>query len=140
MYVKNVLKPGHYVEVLPEGIPIVLQYNSSGHLEIAYYGFSGKTRVPSDVLTTLKQHESIPSIVPIKNGTTWVKGVLYTGRTLKQSIVFDENCYSQMIEDFINNPTSYNFFAALADSTALTLSNATAIRQWISISKFHCVP
>lgn len=140
MYVKNVLKPGHYVEVLPEGIPIVLQYNSSGHLEMAYYGFSGKTRVPSDVLTTLKQHESIPSIVPIKNGTTWVKGVLYTGRTLKQSIVFDENCYSQMIEDFINNPTSYNFFAALADSTALTLSNATAIRQWISISKFHCVP
>lgn len=140
MYVKNVLSPGQYVEVIPEGIPIVLQYGPSGNLELGYFGFSGKIKIPRDVFYEIKANTTVPNTVPIKHGTTWVKGVMYTGRALSRDITFDENCYKSIVDDYVCNPGSYNFFAVTVESTSLTLSNATAIRQWMSVSKFHSVP
>lgn len=142
MYLKNVLRSGQYVALVPEGIPIVLQYGPSGILECAYLGYDGKHKLDDSAYHEIYHHNSIQRKVPIKNGTTWVKGVLYTSRTLCIDLEFstDLEQYKEFVNDFKVNSANYNFFAITVNSTALTLKGSIAIRQWLEMSKLHTVP
>ena len=80
MNMRNFLKPGDFVIPMPIGIHMTLQYNISGNLEKVYTGFdSERIDRTSDMMNLVIQNKTAPPKIHITKGTTWVKGVLYTG-------------------------------------------------------------
>ena len=141
MYMRNLLKPADYVSFIPVGVQMTLQYNESGNLEKVYTGFADDRKLcDAAVMTTLLNAHTIPSVIPVTKGTSWVFGVLYTGQPFAASGVVPESVYPDALSLFISNPSQYNFFGINITSTALTFIGATPIRQCLHTYKFKTLP
>lgn len=141
MYTRNLLKPADYVSFIPAGIQMTLQYNESGNLERVFTS-SGKDRKPCDtvVMTTLLNSHIVPGVIPIKKGTSWVYGVLYTGQLFAADGMLPDCIYPSAMSTFVSNPTQFNFFAYTVESTAINFVGAAPTRQCLSNYKFKTLP
>ena len=141
MNMRNLLKPGDFVMPMPLGIHITLQYNLSGNIEKVYTGFDAE-RVDrtDDLIHIMLKSDVVPSKLHITKGTSWVKGLLYTGAFSEASGVLPQAAQSCLIDKFIESPDSFNFFAATVESTSTVFNGATAIRQVLAMAKFRILP
>ncbi|MBQ3184550.1 MAG: hypothetical protein IJB54_01060, partial [Firmicutes bacterium] len=83
MFVRNLLRPSDFVTLVPVGMPTTLQYNDTGMLEKVYWGYTPETRedLSSRMLSAAKITDEVkpfPFKIPLKEGTTWIMGVLYS--------------------------------------------------------------
>lgn len=141
MYVRNLLKAGQFVTLVPVGLPITLQYDKRGILERAFVGHDDtRVNAPDAVVTTITQYRNAPIKIPLQGGTTWVKGVLYSGKLFPVSGKLPDAAIDHMIKDLEEYPESYQFYAGDADSTATRFVGATATRQWLNSAKFSILP
>lgn len=141
MNMRNLLKPGDFVMPMPIGIHLTLQYNVSGNLEKVYTGFdSERIDRTGDMMDLVIQNKTAPSKIHITKGTTWVKGVLYTGAFSDVSGVLPKCAESYLAERFISTPAAFNFFAATIESTSVLFNGATSVRQTLAMAKFKILP
>lgn len=141
MFIRNCLKPGDFVCAAPVGVEITLQYNASGNLEKVYKGFSADRQdISSEFLTLVLNNNTVPKRVHIIKGTTWVKGVLYTGQKLFNAGNLPKAVEDDLLSLYIENPSQFNYFAGTIESTVLPLRGALAIRQALTLSKFRILP
>lgn len=141
MNMRNLLKPGDFVIPMPIGIHMTLQYNVSGNLEKLYTGFDSERADRTDgMMERIIQHKTVPAKIHITKGTTWVKGVLYTGAFAETSGVLPKSAESLLLAKFIDNPDSFNFFAATIESTSALFTSATSVRQTLAMAKFKILP
>lgn len=141
MNMRNLLKPGDFVMPMPIGIHLTLQYNVSGNLEKVYTGFdSERVDKTDDMMDHIIRHKTVPAKLHITKGTTWVKGVLYTGAFVESSGVLPKAAESLILVKFIDNPDSFNFFAATIESTSALFTGATSVRQTLAMAKFKILP
>ena len=141
MYVRNCLCSGDFLTVVPVGLPLTLQYNAKGLLEIVYQGYdSDRVDISSKVLGILRSQNTVPVKIPIQGGTTWVKGVLYTSETYYSDGLIPEAITDDIISAYIDRPNKFNFFAGNVESLATVFRGAAPIRNWLSAAKFNVLP
>lgn len=141
MNMRNLLKPGNFVMLVPVGLHLTLQYSASGNLERIYTGY-GMDRVDhtDDMFNLLIKHKVVPQKIQVMGGTSWVCGVLYTGTQFAVSGLLPEVVESDLIDMFISSPNRFNFFAGTFESTAVAFRGSTAIRQCLTSAKFKLLP
>ena len=81
MYVKNALRPGQFVTMVPVGRPVTLQDNKKGILEKIHEGY-GEDRVDitSTLFDTVFHSKMVPTSITVKDGDTMVEGVFYQNK------------------------------------------------------------
>lgn len=141
MNLRNRLKQGDYVMLMPMGIHITVQYNISGNMEKIYVGFDSNRIDHTDkLLPILLKHRIIPTNIQLRTGTSWVEGVLYSGNIPRKSGAIPAVSESDMLEKFISAPTNYNFFASAIKSTSTEFLSINSIRQFLTLNKFKILP
>lgn len=149
MLVRNRLNAGDFIIPIPLGIPVKLQYDSSGILQEARLwkdennsaGFSfNRVRLSNEVVESFRLKSIVPVTVPIKGGTTYVYGVL----------LFKDNSSYELgqlpcaiLDDLTNmlvNGHDCRFFAFNVESFAATFKGAIPIRKWLSLAHFQVLP
>ena len=96
--------------------------------------------IPMPIGIHIIHHKTAPAKLHITKGTTWVKGVLYTGTFVEASGVLPKSAESLLLAKFIDNPNSFNFFAATIESTSALFTGATSVRQTLAMAKFKILP
>lgn len=142
VYVRNLLHAGNFFEVVPSGAQITLQYNASGGLENVYRGL-GEDRQQSSVgitIADLIKNRTVPAKIGVTKGTSWVTGVLYASKHDFTPGALPCAVYESVIDRYLKSPSSFNFFAANASSTAVLFQGAIAMRQFLALSGFNVLP
>ena len=139
MFVKNLLKSGSFFIPVPVGMPLTLQYGVSGKLQRVYLGHDLGTAsdCSKDFLSMFVATPIVPTDIPIKNTTTYVRGVLYTDTVYPMNGKLPECLYEIMTEDYTENPQQFKFFAATVENTAV--KNPTSNMQWLHVAKFNAL-
>lgn len=142
MYVENYFKAGSFIELVPIGLPITLQYNISGNLEKTYIGYGADRKDVSDVFNEiLISRDYIPAKISLTKGTSWVYGVLYTNdipRTISGAL---PSCLLAAYETkFRNNPEQFRFFAGNIECTSVKFQGASHVTQYLHLCKFNVLP
>lgn len=141
MYVRNCLCSGDFLTAVPVGLPLTLQYNVKGLLETVYLGYDAdRLDISPTILSTIRSQNTVPVKIPIKGGTTWVKGVLYTSETYYSEGSIPEAINDDIVSAYIDRPTKFNFFAGNVESLATVFKGAAPIRNWLSMAKFNVLP
>lgn len=141
MYVRELFKPGQTVMPVPLGIPVTLQYDERGVFEKVYSGYQeSKVDISDKIYDTLYQSETIPNSIPIKSGTTWVSGVLYTDKEFYTPGYLPDIIFPELVEYYKEHPTEFNFFAGNVYSLASVFKGAVSIKQWLGLARFHVLP
>ena len=141
MYVRNLLNAGEYFIPVPLGIPVTVRYNERGKLEKFYTGYADDSPDRTDEFKDLiRKHHIINLEIPIKDGTTWVSGVLYTHETF----IYEGNLPDVIIEPMLRSlkqiPERFTFYAGSVRSTATSFHGSGPIRQWLQMSGFKVLP
>lgn len=142
MFLRNCLRAGDFLTVVPVGLNITLQYNDKGTLEKVYRGYSdqGRVNISDKILETMLDAETAPIKIPLHGGTTWIRGVLYTDTVFHDEGALSSAIEGSLIADYVKNPTAYSFYAGNAESLATIFRGAVNIRQWLSMNKFKVLP
>lgn len=141
MYVRNLLSAGDLLTVVPIGIPITLQYDQTGSIQSVFRGFDDcNDNISNEILPTIVKSQLVPKVVPIKNGLTWVRGVLYTDKRFGSQGILPDSIYPQLIDYLIHNPDKFVFYAGNVTSLASRFSSPLSIRAWLNMSKFNILP
>ena len=138
MYVKNLLKSGTYLIPVPMGIPLTLQYSVIGKLQKVGIGHDLEhlTDISQKILSLFISTPIVPTDIPIKNGTTWVRGVLQTDTIYSINGDLPNCLYDLMIQDYIDNPQNFKFYAINIEGTSTSFKNPTSNLQWLHAAKF----
>lgn len=141
MSTRNLLKPGDFVSLVPNGLYLTLQYNSEGNLQKVYQGFDdNREDVTKELLPVFVSSRVVPLKIHITKGTSWVKGVLYTGKTFTGSGKLPDCTVDELKSYFIKSPDQFNFFAGDMNSTATVFVGINGVRQCLSLARFHLLP
>lgn len=141
MNMRNLLNPGDFVMLIPIGIHITLQYNTSGNLEKIYTGYNAnRVDKTDDMISLFIENNIAPIKIQITGGTSWVCGILYTGQLGTSQGSIPDVVESELISKFIKNPDRFNFFAGTIESTVIAFRGSTSVRQSLAISKFKILP
>ena len=139
MFVRNLLQAGEYVTLVPNGIPIKLEYGSNGTLEKVHVGYDESYEISKEVIPVIMKSKCIPLTVTIHKGQTFVYGVfkpLSNKKYIEEGWIPDCNI-DNMLEDFKADPDQFKFFAGEVSSTAAVFKGAVPIRQWLTTSGFQ---
>ena len=142
MFVGNRLKAGDFLTFVPVGLPLTLQYNEQGNLHKIYYGMEDRNVDLTDkLLKKFIEAKTVPYHISILKGTTWVKGVLYTSKIFYDADgKLPEAIKEYAISYYLEAPERFNFFAGIASSLATQFRGVAAIKQWLTLSRFHTLP
>lgn len=141
MFAKTFCKPGSYLCVVPIGLQVTLQYNAKGLLEKVFLGYGdNKTNITNDVLSELLASKTVPGNIHLKQGTTWVKGVLHSQKVFTTPGVLPTCIESEMLEDLQYNTQDYTFYAGTVESMAASFRGAMITRNWLSMAGFTLLP
>lgn len=141
MTVRNLLNSGDYVMLVPMGLQITLQYNASGNLEKIYTGFtSERIDRTEELLSLFLKNKLAPTKIQITKGTSWVRGVLYTGELFPVSGLLPNVAEENLLQKLMEKTEQFNFFAGTIESTSTEFRSVTAIRQCLAMAKFRLLP
>lgn len=141
MNLRNVLKPGEYVHVVPVGIPCCLEYDDRGILQHLYIDYeSNSDKLDDELKSILYQSKKIPGKISIVSGTSWVSGVLYTDNKLLGEGVVPDCIVSDGVSKIKSDSISINFFAGHVKSQARRFNSISDLSTWFSFNKFHELP
>lgn len=133
-FAETLCKPGAYVEVVPAGLLVKLQYNQNGLLE-KIYDLESELEITTQQFNNIKKFA--PQTIPLNGGTTWVEGVFYTQNIpeIDGPLVSTEE-----INNYYFNQSNLIFYAANVKSLAAGFSGVRVIRNWLSSSGFNILP
>lgn len=152
MFVRNRLKAGDSIVVIPVGLPLTVQYNEDGNVQKCFSGFETSDTVegidvPFRALTqkftsTLVDNRVIPTQISMKNGITRVSGILYFNYNLLSDISCNipSDITNNIVTKFIDNPSVFTFYATSMKSTAIPIKGLHNQRNWLMLSKFKTLP
>lgn len=141
MNMRNLLRPGDFVMLMPVGIHITLQYDISGGLEKIYTGFDAdRVDRTKELLHSFLAHDMVPSKIPLTKGTSWVRGVLYAGIYRDAHGPLPKAVEEGLLKKLSRSPETFHFFAATMECTSLVFHGSAAVRQSLAMAKFRLLP
>ena len=140
MYVRNLLRAGDYVEMVPVGIPVKLLYNQYLEKVFMYHG-DDQIDATDRLLAAVKKSNSVPNPINIVEGTTWVSGVFYTRKIFSEHSGSLPNCIiDDLIDAFNESPNSFTFYAGAVSSLGASFRGAIPARRWLEMNQFSLLP
>lgn len=139
MLVRNFLRAGCYATVVPVGVPLTLRYNDRGMIDQVNQGYAQSETGDESLLTKFLEDNIVSRTVP-SEGTTWIQGILFTHDMINDTVPTGNTIADRLLDKFMKDHTSFEFFAGNAISTAREFPNATAVNQWLGIAKFKTLP
>ena len=140
MLERNRLQAGTYVEPLPIGLLVTLQYSDEGKLDSAFIGhFESNWKPSGSVLNYVLTSGVAPAHIDTHNGTALVRGVLYCGKTYTSVGEATKVLANEIIED-LREGVKYNFFAGHITSTSMNFTNVNQERTWLQARQFKLLP
>lgn len=141
MNLRNVLKPGEYVTVVPIGVPCVLEYDDRGILQHAYTSFEHTSNSRDDELKEiLYQAKKVPGKITITTGTSWIFGIIYTDKKFMGEGYFPDCILDEAIKYLKTSNATFNYFASYVESQAMKFKGATDTNSWIGMNHFNLLP
>lgn len=141
MFIKNFLKPGDYLMTVPAGLPLTLQYNEKGNLDKLYQGWKdNKVKVTEEFYTVFIKSGACPTRISVKNGTTWITGVLYSSEVFSSPGNLPDCIFDKLKETFLKDSSNFKFYAGNVESLATLFRGANPIVNWLKMSKFNVLP
>lgn len=140
MFVRNLLQAGDNVTIIPQGIRITLQYGETGQLESVYTGYEDDKYAHPELLVPLVSSGEVPSRISVNKGTTFVFGCLYTSNIYKVEGLLYESVETIYLNHYIEDKSSFHFFAGHMESYALSLNSPITIQRWLRTAKFNTLP
>ena len=140
MYLRNVLRAGQYVQLVPVGLPLTLEYDENGILINIYEGFEVRKKVSDNFVDKVYEESEIPNTIMLRNGTTWVKGIFHINAKICSEGNFPECAYEEMYELFEKDSTCFSFYGLTATSNACSIKGAVVNRTWLESSGFKTLP
>lgn len=137
MNLKNILRSGDYVTLVPFGAKITLQYNDKGNLEKVFKGFNTTDEFDFDTIQSINnQNSTFPSHIVSRtiSGTCWVSGVLYTASDILSSF---ESVNDAILDMYLKSPNKFNFFACTCKSTAFKFNGTANLNTWLKSNSFN---
>ena len=133
-FAETLCKPGAYVEVVPAGLLVILQYNQNGLLE-KIHELSTSLEITTQQFNNIRKF--VPQTIPLTGGTTWIEGVFYT-----QNIpdVDGPLVDTAAVNNYYFNQSNLIFYAATVKSLAAGFTSVRVIRNWLSSSGFNILP
>lgn len=141
MFAKTFCKPGRHICIVPAGLVATLQYDARGILQKVIRGFDETGDDISDqVLGACSSIPSVPPVISITGGTTWVKGVFHIDAVYEASGVLPMCIEQPLIEDMIRHPERCTFYAGDAKSLATHFNGFLGTQNWIKMHRFQVLP
>ena len=140
MYLGNILRAGDFAMPVPVGLPVTLQYSDKGILEKVYSGYYDMQECSNDILQTFHSSDIVPITVPIRGGTTWVKGILYTDSSFSDVGQLPDCVSKSLIDDFLEDSNHFVFYAGNVDSRAAVFKGASPIVNWLYMAGYKVLP
>lgn len=139
MIVRNRLRPGEYVSLIPVGQPCTLEYDQHGNLSKVYSDYEYKTKLdfPLDVIAAI---DGVQNNISLKGGTTRVVGALFIGNTLSGNGPIPECIQDEVRATIESNPAGVTFYAGYVTSLAAEFLGAQPIKMWLTANNFKQVP
>lgn len=141
MFVRNFVTAGSLLEPVPVGLRLTLQYDVEGHIEKVFEGFNAYGEDLSLLLLeSFFNQKLVPPTISVKNGTTHVMGVLYCKKFVKGHGNLPSSLVNEYIQEFLNRPEDFTFYAGNMTSLATTFHGAVPIRRWLQLAGFQVLP
>lgn len=141
MFVRNFLTAGDYLIPVPFGLRLTLQYDDKGLLEKVYEGYDKeRSDITESIIQLLLKHNTVPSKINIKNGTTWVTGVLHAENAYLDSQSLPITFTQDIRKEYEKSPKQFTFYAAEASSLAAAFKTSSAVKQWLNSLGFQVLP
>lgn len=144
MNIKNFLKPSDYVMFVPNGIPVTIQYGEQGIIQKFFLDWNCNRLANGDVATALTNLSGMglfPNTIPIKNGTSWVKGILVADSICKSEGTLPACAENELISMLASgNLDGWHFYAGNVESRATTFGGAHPTLNWLKMNKFTVLP
>ena len=110
MLARNLLKAGDFVEPIPLGVNITLQYKPTGILEKVWIGYVDKSNINSienfieskELFSIIMKKSKVPTHAGTNKGSLFIQGVLYTGKCPKSTGLMPIDLYDELIDDIVN--------------------------------------
>lgn len=136
---RNLLNPGELIVPIPIGVIMTLQYNRDGNLEKVYTGLKDeRIDITKSKLIDFINNGTVPARIHIKNGTTFVEGVLYTGDIQTKKSWDDQGTLNEiLLSKYSKNHEMFNFFGVNIISQALNIVGPTASTRYLKTCGFH---
>lgn len=148
-FTKTFCKPSSVISVVPAGLPLKLQYDQNGLLQLIRIGFDATLNPMFDEQEFASEKEYnavfdkvkgfVPNVISAKGGTTWVFGVLYSDNVPLDEGRIPEDLYGSYIADLLKGGR-YEFYAGYATSLAIQLAGSMIIRNFLTVNKFDLLP
>lgn len=148
MLTRNLLKAGDYIQIVPLGVRVTLQYKSTGLLDKVWLGYEigpeGKideeVHYSKNLYSSLIKKLKVPTHISTNNGSLFIYGVLYTGRHPKVLGNFEDSLQENIINDIVRDDCDFNFFACNVKSTSISFTGISQIRNWLKAQDFNLLP
>lgn len=147
MNVRNFLKPGSQVMLVPLGIQLTLQYDADGELDKIYSGWLNRDTVDyacsiavdrtDELVAAVRSCEYIANKINITGGTSWIWGVLYTDHLPEVDGTLPEAFTDDAFVQFQADSKSFMFFGITCASTAFTFRGYAQVSQWLRLNRFQ---
>lgn len=134
MFAKTCCKPGSFVEFVPIGLLVKLQYNQNGVLEGASIDV-GYSYEPCSAEQFNYIKSKVPQSIRLSGGTTWVDAVI-TPRVIPDV----EGVLPYCIYPDIIGIEDVKVFGVNVNSLAAAFRGPRVVRNWLSTNKFEPVP
>lgn len=141
MFVRNLLRSGDFCTPVPLGLPVTLQYNDIGVLEKLFIGYGyDKEPCEEEYLRAVLDNTLVPISIPLKDGTSWVSGVLQYDQVVKKDGLLPHCIESTLLSKLKSSPKSFKFKASSVKSNVTQFANSIAIRRWLPMAGFDMLP
>ena len=146
MLKRNLLNAGDYVEPVPVGVKVTLQYKPNGVLEKVWLGYdivnqgTSNSHYSKNLFSEVMKKTKVPSHVSTNKGTLFVQGIIYTSKHSYALGEISNQVDQDLIAEITKNGVDFNFFALNAISTTIKFAGVAQIRNWLKVQGFRVIP
>lgn len=148
MLSRNLLKAGEFIQPVPIGVRITLQYKPTGILEKVWMGYGEIARNLSSKSSDIEKHlyseivkqSKVPTRINTNTGYVFVHGVLYTSQHPIALGYFDDDLQLTIAESITAHGRNFNFFAGDINSDSIKFAGISQKRNWLKLQGFNILP
>ena len=143
MFARNLLQAGDYVTVVPLGLPITLQYSTTGAIEKVYTGHNANDweDVTDEILTDMLVAKQVPNHVPTSGGVCYVRALAYSSELQFGTGKLPECVMQKYLNAYKKNPNRFTVYAGDVQSPDTAFNGAPVpTRQWLTVNQFKLLP
>ncbi len=141
MLKRNLLQTGDYVEFVPIGYNMTLEYDNRGKLNKILKGFDGKADITNKIMWKFYDRGIVPNTIQTGNGNVKVYGVLTIDKIFNDTGKLPDVIENKIIDSFLNDKTmpEVKFIGLWTENDMIEIRGAAMNRQALDQMGFNTI-